>query len=104
MDQENIVSAESQRKMFGPFSVTFRLRTFTVQETDPAKWQAGQPTRSSEDVFRLAQSVYRELDADKEHFVLLCLNNKIGFPDSRSSRLAASPQALSIRVKFIRQR
>lgn len=93
MDQENIVSAEPQRKTFGPFSVRYRLRTFTVQETDPSKWQAGQPTRSSEDAFRLAQSIYRELDSDKEHFVLLSLNNKnrlSGFKVISTGSLTAS--------------
>ena len=93
MNQENILSTEPTRKASGPFSVTFRLRTFTVQETDPAKWQAGQPTRSSEDVFQLAQSIYRELDADKEHFVVLCLTNKhrlSGFKVISTGSLTAS--------------
>ena len=69
------------------------MRTFTVQETDPSKWQAGQPTRSSEDVFQLAQSIYRELDADKEHFVVLCLTNKhrlSGFKVISTGSLTAS--------------
>ena len=93
MDQENIVSAEPQPKTFRPFSVRFRLRTFTVRETDPSKWQAGLPTRSSEDVFRLALSIYRELDADKEHFVVLCLTNKhrlSGFKVISTGSLTAS--------------
>ena len=93
MNQENILSTETQQKTVGPFSVRYRLRTFTVQETDPSKWQTGQPTRSSEDVFRLAQSIYRELDAHREHFVVLCLTNKhrvSGFKVISTGSLTAS--------------
>jgi DNA repair protein RadC len=47
---------------------TFKVR---LEVADP-----GPPTRSSEDVWRFSQSIFNDLDADKEHFVLLALNNK----------------------------
>ena len=47
---------------------TFKVR---LEVADP-----GPPTRSSEDVWRFSQSIFKDLDADKEHFVLLVLNNK----------------------------
>jgi len=43
---------------------------------EPQAFPAGSPCRSSEDVQRLARAIYDTLDADKEHFVLLTLNNK----------------------------
>src|SRR2546427_13202924 len=36
----------------------------------------GGRTGSSQDVDRVARSIFANLDADKEHFVLLALNNK----------------------------
>ena len=36
----------------------------------------GDRTAASEDVLRVAKPIFAELDADKEHFVLLALNNK----------------------------
>src|SRR5215471_4213330 len=36
----------------------------------------GDHTAASEDVLRVAKPIFAELDADKEHFVLLALNNK----------------------------
>ena len=47
---------------------TFKVR---LEVADP-----GPPTRSSEDVWRFSKSIFSDLDADKEHFVLLVLNNK----------------------------
>jgi DNA repair protein RadC len=38
--------------------------------------EAAVPTRSAEDIWRFSDSIFRDLDADKEHFVLLALNNK----------------------------
>jgi DNA repair protein RadC len=43
---------------------------------EPEAFPTGLPCRSSEDVQRLAGAIYDTLDADKEHFVLLTLNNK----------------------------
>ena len=36
----------------------------------------GNRTAASDDVMRVAKPIFAELDADKEHFVLLALNNK----------------------------
>jgi DNA repair protein RadC len=36
----------------------------------------GDRTAASDDVMRVARPIFAELDADKEHFVLLALNNK----------------------------
>ena len=36
----------------------------------------GDRTAASEDVVRVAKPIFAELDADKEHFLLLALNNK----------------------------
>jgi DNA repair protein RadC len=36
----------------------------------------GERTDASEDVVRVARPIFAELDADKEHFLLLALNNK----------------------------
>jgi len=55
----------------------YRLKTFRVQfVAEPAEFPAGTACRSAEDVQRLARTIYDTLDADKEHFVLLTLNNK----------------------------
>jgi DNA repair protein RadC len=52
-------------------------KTFQVQfVAEPAEFPTGSPCRSSEDVQRVARSIYDTLDADKEHFVLPALNNK----------------------------
>ena len=36
----------------------------------------GERTAASDDVVRVARPIFAELDADKEHFLLLALNNK----------------------------
>ena len=36
----------------------------------------GDRTAASDDVIRVAKPIFAELDADKEHFILLALNNK----------------------------
>ena len=57
--------------------MAYRLRTFQVQfVAECVEHPAGSPCRSSEEVQRLARAIYETLDADKEHFVLLALNNK----------------------------
>ena len=38
--------------------------------------ESGTPARSSEDAWRFSQSIFKDLDADKEHFAVLVLNNK----------------------------
>src|SRR5215467_4460928 len=53
------------------------LKTFRVQfVAEPVDFPAGSPCRSSEDVKRVARAIYQTLDADKEHFLLLAMNNK----------------------------
>jgi DNA repair protein RadC len=57
--------------------MVYRLKTFRVQfVAEPAAFPAGSPCRSAEDAQRIARTIFETLDADKEHFVLLALNNK----------------------------
>jgi DNA repair protein RadC len=57
--------------------MAYRLKTFRVQfVADPAEFPNRSPCRASDDVDRLAHAIYETLDADKEHFVLLAMNNK----------------------------
>lgn len=59
-----------------PYTAVFKSQTFTVRETDAGKINTLTPCRSSEDTYRLARNLYDTLDADKESFILLALNNK----------------------------
>ena len=55
----------------------YRLKTFRVQfVAESTEFPAGTACRSSEEVQRLARAIYATLDADKEHFALLAMNNK----------------------------
>src|SRR5512138_1596177 len=57
--------------------MAYRLKTFQVQfVAEPAEFPANSPCRSSADAAIIARGIYRTLDADKEHFLLLTLNNK----------------------------
>ncbi len=57
--------------------MAYRLKTFHVQfVAEPAEFPTGSPCRSSEDVERAERAIYQTLDADKEHFLLLAMNNK----------------------------
>jgi DNA repair protein RadC len=57
--------------------MAYRLKTFRVQfVAEPALYPTGSPCRASEDVERIARGIYGPLDADKEHFLLLAMNNK----------------------------
>jgi DNA repair protein RadC len=57
--------------------MAYKLKTFSVSLVcEPEAFPVGAPTRSAEDAERVARSIYSTLDADKEHFVLLSLNNK----------------------------
>ena len=47
---------------------TFKVR---LEVAEP-----GAPTRTAEDVWRFSDSIFRDLDADNEHCVVLALNNK----------------------------
>lgn len=57
--------------------MAYSLKTFSVSfVSEPQDFPKGKPTRSAEEVEKVARSIYSTLDADKEHFVVLCLNNK----------------------------
>src|SRR5215475_9807584 len=61
----------------GLISMAYRLKTFQVQfVAESVEFLAGSPCRSSADVERLTRAIYQTLDADKEHFLLLAMNNK----------------------------
>jgi DNA repair protein RadC len=47
---------------------TFKVRLEVCEQSER--------TAASNDVIRIAKPIFAELDADKEHFVLLALNNK----------------------------
>jgi RadC-like JAB domain len=75
--------------------MAYRLKTFRVQfVAEPEAFPTGSPCRSSEDVQRLARAIYHQtLDADREHFLLLTMNNKNrinGFKVISSGTLTAS--------------
>lgn len=55
---------------------TYKLETFKVKFEISDAPRANYAMRSSEDTARIARGIYATLDADKEHFVVLCLNNK----------------------------
>ncbi len=57
--------------------MAYRLKTFRVQfVAERPEYPGGSHCRSSSDVERVAREVYRTLDADKEHFLLLAMDNK----------------------------
>ena len=57
--------------------MAYRLKTFRVQfVAERPEYPGGSHCRSSTDVERVAREVYRTLDADKEHFLLLAMDNK----------------------------
>jgi DNA repair protein RadC len=56
--------------------MAYRLKTFRVHfVAEPGDFPTAS-CRSSEDVERVARAIYATLDADKEHFLLLVMNNK----------------------------
>jgi DNA repair protein RadC len=57
--------------------MAYRLKTFQVQfVAEGETFPAGSACRSSADVERVARGIYQSLDTDKEHFLLLAVNNK----------------------------
>jgi len=78
----------------GLTSMAYRPKTLRVEfVAEPVEFPAGSPCRSSEDVERVARAIYQTLDADKEHFLLLAMNNKNlvnGFKVVSTGSLAAS--------------
>ena len=56
---------------------SYDLKTFTVSLVrEPAIYPRGEHVHEASEVELVARAIYRGLDADKEHFVLLALNNK----------------------------
>lgn len=61
---------------FADLPQLYRLDTFKVQFVAEPKMDVRQPVRSSDDLYRYARSIYQTLDADKEHFAMIGVNNK----------------------------
>ena len=61
---------------FADLPQLYRLDTFKVQLVAEPGMNPGRPIRSSEDLYQYAKSVYATLDADKEHFTIISVNNK----------------------------
>lgn len=63
-----------------PYEVKFKLQTFVVHDSsaEPGgkKFRAGSKITGSDQLDNFARGIYATLDADKEHFTVLCLNNK----------------------------
>jgi DNA repair protein RadC len=53
----------------------YRVKTFNIVLDAPGVWNTNF-VRSSEDCWRFTDAIYKDLDADKEHFVILSMNNK----------------------------
>lgn len=79
-----------------PHEIRYTLQTFVVRDphdTKSAVYRNGTPLRDSNSTAAYARGIYEQLDADKEHFVLLALNNKnrvIGFKVISTGTLTAS--------------
>ena len=82
--------------MNNPYEIRFKLQTFSVHDSkDEAgkNYRSGAPVSSSESAAVYARGIYAGLDADKEHFTMLALNNKnrvIGFKVVSTGSLTAS--------------
>ena len=64
-----------------PYITKFtQLRTLVVCENpDAVKVRYNPPLRSAEDVWHFSRPLFQQLDADKEHFGIITLNNKNRF-------------------------
>ena len=64
-----------------PYVTKFtQLRTVIVCENPEAvRIKYNPPLRSSEDAWQFARPLFQQLDADKEHFAMITLNNKNRF-------------------------
>lgn len=70
----------------------YTIKTFTVVLDAPGVWNTNF-VRSSEDCWRFTEAIYKDLDADKEHFILLALNNKnraVGYKVISTGSMTAS--------------
>src|SRR5687767_219907 len=55
----------------------YRLKTFNVTfVSEPGQSPANHRVRDADDLDYVARAILQGLDADKEHFILLALNNK----------------------------
>lgn len=59
-----------------PVPQLYRLETFRLQFVAEPRMNTNQPVRTSEDLYRYGKSIYTTLDADKEHFSIVYVNNK----------------------------
>ena len=78
-------------KIEKPYTVKFRLRTFTVHDSGAIDQSEKLSTPGT--VETLARTIYADLDADKEHFFLFTVNNKntlTGFKHISTGSLTAS--------------
>lgn len=77
------------------YSTKIILKTFVVRDNSQHDQPIapGQRAGSSEDAARIVRAIYDTLDADKEHFVVLAVNQKnrfIGFKHVSTGTLTAS--------------
>jgi DNA repair protein RadC len=78
-----------------PYATEIVLKTFIVRDNQEAqRTYVARPSASgSDDAARIARAIYESLDADKEHFVVLALNQKhrlIGYKHVSTGTLTAS--------------
>jgi DNA repair protein RadC len=78
-----------------PYATEIVLKTFIVRDNqEPQKpLVLGPEANGSDDAARIARAIYDTLDADKEHFVVLALNQKnrlIGYKHVSTGTLTAS--------------
>ena len=83
--------------MNNPYEIRFKLTTFSVHDNgapaDGKTYRNGVPLCDAESSAKYARAVYNTLDADKEHFSVLALNNKnrvIGYKVISTGSLTAS--------------
>lgn len=82
--------------MQNPYEIRFKLQTFSVHDSSSEAgktYKSGAPVSSSEAAATYSRAIFAGLDADKEHFVMLALNNKnrvIGFKVVSTGSLTAS--------------
>jgi DNA repair protein RadC len=78
-----------------PYSTKIVLKTFVVRENSEPESQLALRRRvcGSDDAAAVARAIYDSLDADKEHFVVLALNQKhrlIGYKHVSTGTLTSS--------------
>jgi len=74
-----------------PYRVKFRLKTFTVH--DSAEGQTAPRLNNPDNAVKVARAIFAGMDADKEHFFILTVNNKnrlTGFKHISTGSLTAS--------------